>query len=132
MNRKAGSILASLSRNRGDIIDRKQAACRACHVTLKYSDNTASMIDHSRRKHDAWSFDSANDNAKPVHTTAIVSYRDSGTTIAIILRLLFYYCEITRDSSVPSRLGKGQGAKEIGHNLVRKRHKIGHSLECDR
>ena len=45
--------------------------------------------------------------------------------------------------SVPARLGKGQGAKEIGHNLareqpksghnlVRKRHKIGHSLECDR
>ena len=42
--------------------------------------------------------------------------------------------------SVPARLGKGQGAKEIGrnlarerpkfgHNLVRKRHKIGHSLE---
>ena len=43
-------------------------------------------------------------------------------------------------NSVPARLGKGQGAKEIGHNLacerpkfghnlVRKRHKIGHSLE---
>ena len=42
--------------------------------------------------------------------------------------------------SVPARLGKWQGAKEIGHNLarerpkfgrnlVRKRHKIGHSLE---
>ena len=42
--------------------------------------------------------------------------------------------------SVPARFGKGQGAKEIGHNLarerpkfghnlVRKRHKIGHSLE---
>ena len=42
--------------------------------------------------------------------------------------------------SVPARLGKGQGAREIGHNLareqqkfghnlVRKRHKIGHSLE---
>ena len=47
------------------------------------------------------------------------------------------------DDSVPARLGKGQGAKEIGHNLarerpkfghnlVRKRHKIGHSLESDR
>ena len=43
---------------------------------------------------------------------------------------------------VPARLGKGQGAKEIGHNLarkrkfghnlVRKRHKIGHSLERER
>ena len=43
-------------------------------------------------------------------------------------------------STVPARLGKGQGAKEIGHNLARerpkfrhnlvhKRHKIGHSLE---
>ena len=42
--------------------------------------------------------------------------------------------------SVPAGLEKGQGAKEIGHNLaherpkfgynlVRKRHKIGHSLE---
>ena len=44
--------------------------------------------------------------------------------------------------SVPARLGKGQGAKEIGHNLareqskfghnlLRKRHKIGHNLECE-
>ena len=44
--------------------------------------------------------------------------------------------------SVPAGLGKGQGAKEIGHNLaceqlkfghnlVRKRHKIGRSLECE-
>ena len=42
--------------------------------------------------------------------------------------------------SVPARVGKGQGAKEIGHNLareqpksghnfVRERHIIGHSLE---
>ena len=42
--------------------------------------------------------------------------------------------------SVPARLGKGQGAKELGHNLarerpkfgynlVRKRHKTGHRLE---
>ena len=42
---------------------------------------------------------------------------------------------------IPARLVKGQGAKEIGHNLarerpkfghnflVRKRHKMGHSLE---
>ena len=44
--------------------------------------------------------------------------------------------------SVPARLGNGQGAKEIrhnlarerpkfGHNLVSKRHKIGQSLECE-
>ena len=42
--------------------------------------------------------------------------------------------------SLSAKLGKGHGAKEIGHNLarerpkfghnlVRKRHKIGHSLE---
>ena len=42
-------------------------------------------------------------------------------------------------NSVPASLGKGQGAKEIGHNvareqpkfghnLVRKRHKIGHTF----
>ena len=45
--------------------------------------------------------------------------------------------------SVPARLGKGQGAKEIGHslarerpefghNLVRKPNKIGHILEHER
>ena len=27
--------------------------------------------------------------------------------------------------SVPARLGKGQGAKEIGHNIVRERPKFG-------
>ena len=31
-------------------------------------------------------------------------------------------------SSVPARLGKGQGAKEIGHNLARKKSKFGHNL----
>ena len=31
--------------------------------------------------------------------------------------------------SVPaSRLGKGQGAREIGHNLVREQPKFGHNL----
>ena len=45
--------------------------------------------------------------------------------------------------SVPARLGKGRGAKEIGHNLaceqpkfrhnlVRKRHKIGHTFTRER
>ena len=45
--------------------------------------------------------------------------------------------------SVPARLGKGQGVKEIGHNLaherpkfghnlVRKRHNIGHSFTRER
>ena len=32
---------------------------------------------------------------------------------------------------VPARLGKGQGAKEIGHDLTRERPKIGHSLKAD-
>ena len=30
--------------------------------------------------------------------------------------------------SLPARLGKGQGAKEIGHNLARE-PKFGHNLE---
>ena len=29
---------------------------------------------------------------------------------------------------VPARLGKGQGAKEIGHNLAREQAKFGHNL----
>ena len=33
--------------------------------------------------------------------------------------------------SVPARLGKGQGAKEIGHNLVRE-SKFGHNSVRDR
>ena len=39
------------------------------------------MIDHTHYTAQAWSFDSANDNAKCIQTTAIVS----------ILQLLFYY-----------------------------------------
>ena len=30
--------------------------------------------------------------------------------------------------SVPARFGKGQGAKEIGHNPARERPKFGHNL----
>ena len=30
--------------------------------------------------------------------------------------------------SVPARLGKGQGAKEIEHNLAHERPKFGHNL----
>ena len=33
---------------------------------------------------------------------------------------------------VPARLGKGQGAKEIGHNLARVRPKFGHNLVPER
>ena len=42
---------AAVRKHHGDIIDRKRAACRVCHVTLEYSANTANMIDHTRRKH---------------------------------------------------------------------------------
>ena len=59
---------------------------------------------------------------------------------------LIYYrsmCLSSTGDSVPARLGKGQGAKEIGHNLaheqpkfghnlVRKRHKIGHTFMRER
>ena len=69
-----------------------------CDVTLKYSANTANVIDHTRRRQGYFnSFDSANDNTKCIiHTVAIVSrwwshYRDN------ILRLLFYYREISPD-----------------------------------
>ena len=34
--------------------------------------------------------------------------------------------------SVPARLGKGQGAKEIGHNLAREKPKFGHNLVSER
>ena len=61
-----------------------------------------------------------------------------------IFRVVIYFAnQKCPEFSVPARLGKGQGAKEIGHNLaceqlkfghnlVRKRHKIGHSLERER
>ena len=34
--------------------------------------------------------------------------------------------------NVPARLGKGQGAKEIGHNLARERPKFGHNPARER
>ena len=34
----------------------------------------------------------------------------------------------THVNSVAARLGKGQGAKEIGHNLAREQPKFGHKL----
>ena len=59
----------------------------------------------------------------------------------IQMSVVHVYLHIT--VSVPARLGKGQGAKEIGHNLareqprfghnlVRKRHKIGHTFTRER
>ena len=35
-------------------------------------------------------------------------------------------------NSVPARLGKGQGAKEIGHNIARGRLKFGHNPARER
>ena len=38
-------------------------------------------------------------------------------------------CDVKKSFyNVPARLGKGQGAKEIGHNLARERLKLGHNL----
>ena len=37
-----------------------------------------------------------------------------------------------RVSSVPAKLAKGQGAKEIGHNLAHEQPKFGHNLVCKR
>ena len=44
-------------------------------------------------------------------------------------------CDLPADTAmrqdsvtVPARLGQGQGAKEIGHNLAHKRPKFGHNL----
>ena len=35
-------------------------------------------------------------------------------------------------SSVPAKFGKGQGAKEIGHNLAHEQPKFGHNLARER
>ena len=45
---------------------------------------------------------------------------------AAIMQLATYEIDIT--ISVPARLRKGQGAKEIGHNLAREQPKFGHNL----
>ena len=39
-----------------------------------------------------------------------------------------HHQEVSTRASVPATLGKGQGAKEIGHNLARERPKFGHNL----
>ena len=39
---------------------------------------------------------------------------------------------VTTLISDPARLGKGQGAKEIGHNLARERSKFGHNFVRER
>ena len=44
----------------------------------------------------------------------------------------FVLTEIIGCLSVPVRLGKGQGAKEIGHNLARERPKFGHNPARER
>ena len=60
-------------------------------------------------------------------------------TITSIYDATLYYvdaevlwCSIKSVSSVLARLGKGQGAKEIGHNLAREQPKFGHNLVCKR
>ena len=36
---------------------------------------------------------------------------------------------VSHNGSVPARLGKGQGAKEIGHNLAREKPKFGRTTK---
>ena len=45
---------------------------------------------------------------------------------------LGHFPDLWHSNSVPARLGKGQGAKEIGHNLACERPKFGHNLVCKR
>ena len=49
------------------------------------------------------------------------------STLYMLHRSIKYRIEVY-NNSVPARLGKGQGAKEIGHNLARERPKFGHNL----
>ena len=53
----------------GDVADRKRVTCRVGHVTFKYGDKTANMIDHTRAR----SFDGADGNTKCIDSIAIVS-----------------------------------------------------------
>ena len=46
--------------------------------------------------------------------------------VAVFLAAVVNICN--SNSSVPARLGKGQGAKEIGHNLAREQPNIRHNL----
>ena len=55
--------------------------------------------------------------------TQIYSYTATATRLCS-----FMATELHSYISVPARLGKGQGAKEIGHNLARERPKFGHNL----
>ena len=42
------------------------------------------------------------------------------------------YLSAASDAAALTALGKGQGAKEIGHNLARERPKFGHNPACKR
>ena len=45
-----------------------------------------------------------------------------------LCQLVSFIRQANLSYSVPARLGKGQGAKEIGHNLAREQPKFGHNL----
>ena len=49
---------------------------------------------------------------------------DPANITANVIKKIIMLCS----ASVPAMLGKGQGAKEIGHNLARERPKFGHNL----
>ena len=53
-----------------------------------------------------------------VHLAQLFKMQQCPLPVAVVVLLV----------SVPARLGKGQGAKEIGHNLAREQPKFGHNL----
>ena len=64
-----------------------------------------------------------------ITTNIIIIYIHVASYISVVFQLLgnLLVC-----LSVPARLGKGQGAKEIGHNLAREQPKFGHNLVRER
>ena len=56
----------------------------------------------------------------------------SAAKVGICHVIIYFANQKYPEFSVPARLGKGQGAKEIGHNLAREKPKFGHNLVCKR
>ena len=52
--------------------------------------------------------------------------------VRFVIAFVFMYNKMQSCHCVPARLGKGQGAKEIGHNLAREQPKFGHNLMRER
>ena len=65
--------------------------------------------------------------------TAILNHTEHRWQSLSIFLYKFFQRVARFSSDVPAGLGKGQGAKEIGHNLVsRERPKFGHNLVRER